>query len=1360
MYYNTINNSPKIKYNLRNRNIVELPLKNKPKINYNINNTKNFNHDITNKHDNENVDNNTLESINDGNLDKLNINKTKVLNNNDFESIGKKIRNNSLDIVDKADLDIMDKVDLDVENNNKNKTDNLNTQNEEIGKNSKVNNLNKIGIGNRMNPTNDKERDKTKDKATRVGQIIQLLEGVEPYDIVEELRNTPANINLAQLLGISSALRADVNRSFKKLKTEEETIIGYAECYDDIENFEIVNNPTHCYCTREVQEHDIAVVSGSVDGYPAAILIDGGSNANLVTRKFLTKFIKNYTVVRTTSGRVHQALSDVEEKVYEIVQLEVQIGTLKINTEFRVVDNGDPIFDIIINLKTQADYKLLVDANSKYLYVRNKINNINGIFSFNVVPLVPLEDVQIFQSQAMFCYIIENPPSTIINNINSINENVDKNKILEVLIDNMDIKDLDFKAEFKKILNSYTDVIAVSSDDLEPSELLPHHIELIAGSKPIKQKAYRISQIQLEALKIELKKLIDKGLIVPSHSPWSSPIVLVPKKNGRWRLCIDYRLLNNITKKDAYAIPIIQEIFDALKDAYIFSTLDLFSGYHQIPMFKDDQELTSFTTKFGNYYFKVMPFGLTNAPATFQREMNRIFFDLINKCVQIYLDDIIVYSPSIEQHLIDLTNVFEILRNNKLKMNIEKCHFCVYEVEALGHKISNKGLLPIERKVDAIKNLDIPTNISELRSFLGMVGYYRNFIENYASISEPLRKLLRKNSPFIWTKEQTISFDNMKNSLCNAPILCYPRFDKPFIIRTDASYLGIGGVLLQLYEDKIEHPVFYISRSLSKSEHNYSITELEGTAAYYCINKFKPYILGNPFRTILYTDHQPLVPIIKNNEPNTSKHARWCLLFSQLQVDVVYQPGRANILADALSRIKRKDIITTNALVNDNNSNTEGNVKENNENNIDDEGNRSENGGNGIVDNNNIIINNNNEEDTPREFIDEIENEKYISEFMKKFLTERIITINDKTYIKDRGKLRLVIDDYLEKIKIIGMAHRIGHEGLQKTYDRIKQNFYWKNMILDIKKYISICKICQLNRSEPSPNLVEQFRTPVEAPFVRLGLDIIGPLKTTSKGNKYIIVCVDYFTLWVEAEASQTITSQDVITFLINVFSRHGLPQIINMDNGTQLNSDFTKIFLDLYGVYIHFVVRYHPASNGLVENRNREIGKQLRNFAGKNNDWDTLLPLALWAIRTSKSSVSGYSSFELLYGREDILPNEINILCSLGESIEQPIEELLLERLIEHTKWIKDAANKKFGTINYWKTRREAKKSMEKIHEYKIGDKVKIRMFQRHKLDPYYIGPYTIKEITWNTVKLQEDKTGIILKRNVHIKNILPYRE
>lgn len=256
--------------------------------------------------------------------------------------------------------------------------------------------------------------------------------------------------------------------------------------------------------------------------------------------------------------------------------------------------------------------------------------------------------------------------------------------------------------------------------------------------------------------------------------------------------------------------------------------MDLYSGYHQIRMDDDSIEITTFTTKFGNYQFKVMPFGLTGAPATFQREMNRILFPLIGKCVYNFIDDILIYSKTVEEHLVHIKQVLEIFKEHKLKINIEKCCFMQTEVEVLGHKVTDQGLKPIDEKVKSIREWKAPTNVHELRSFLGAIGYYRKFIDQYAKTSAPLCKLLRKKVQYIWSTEQEESFQKLKEKLINAPILKYPEFDKEFIIRTDASYDGVGGVLLQKNDDNdIEHPVHFISRTLTKSEKNYGITDLE-----------------------------------------------------------------------------------------------------------------------------------------------------------------------------------------------------------------------------------------------------------------------------------------------------------------------------------------------------------------------------------------------------------------------------------------------------------------------------------------------------------------------------------------------------
>lgn len=318
-------------------------------------------------------------------------------------------------------------------------------------------------------------------------------------------------------------------------------------------------------------------------------------------------------------------------------------------------------------------------------------------------------------------------------------------------------------------------------------------------------------------------------------------------------------------------------------------------------MDEESIEITSITTKFGNYQFKVMPFGLSGAPATFQREMNKILFPYIGEFVFNFIDDILIYSKTIEEHLEHIRKILEVFKKNKLKINIEKCSFMKTEVEVLNHKVSAKGLSPLDSKIEAIKKWKSPTDLHELRSFLGEIGYYRTFIDKYAQVTAPLCKLLKKGVKYQWKDEQEESFKLLKEKLMNAPILKFPSFKKEFIIRTDASYDGVDGVLLQKIEEtNKEHPVHYMSRTLSKHEKNYGITDLEGAALFYCLTKFKPYIMGNPHQTIVYTDHKPLVGLFNKKEPANARQTRWCMSANLLGVDIRYESGKKNVIADAL----------------------------------------------------------------------------------------------------------------------------------------------------------------------------------------------------------------------------------------------------------------------------------------------------------------------------------------------------------------------------------------------------------------------------------------------------------------------------
>ena len=1113
----------------------------------------------------------------------------------------------------------------------------------------------------------------------------------ESYNIIKDLNETKCNITFGQLLDSAPKLRTQLSQGIRLNKTK---IVG---AVDNIETKPvIVNNIDHSYISKskEVSEEDIAMVDVSVDGVKGKLLIDSCSNLSIISKKFLNKLPNEYEPIGVSCGRIRLATHNDDYSEGVIVRIPVKINDFTLVEDFRVVEKEDPFYDMLLNFKTQIDNNLFIHPISYSLCQFT----LDGLIKV----IAPINNGD-FEEEKLLCMVrkadeeeeedkydirkIEGlPPSEYIHHENftrTIDEKY-KSKVIKLLEDNLDI-------------------IATSSEELTPSKLAPHKINLKPGAKPVKQRSYRLSKFKSDILKEELTKLIDKNLIEPSYSEWSSPIVLTPKHNGKWRLCIDYRKVNEQSEKDSYSLPYIDEIFDSLNGAKIFSTIDLYSGYHQILMADESVELTSFTTKFGNYQFKVMPFGLTGAPATFQREMNRILFPLIGKCVYNFIDDILIYSKTIEEHIEHINQVLQILKEYALKINIEKCHFMQTEVDVLGHRLTTQGLRPMESKIAAIKAWKPPTDIHELRSFLGAVGYYRDFISSYARISAPLCKLLRKGVAFEWNQEQDQAFNLLKEKLINAPILKFPDFEKEFIIRTDASGEGVGGVLLQLDEQSIEHPIHFISRSLTKAEKNYGITDLEGTALYYCITKLKPYIMGSPFKTIVYTDHKPLIGLFKNKEPNNARQTRWCLTVSQLGVDIRYEQGKKNVVADALSRMK---------------TNRE-----------------------------NIVL-------AMKEALKD--EESLLSKTIKEFMEEKFTNIDGVDYFIDGNSYRKLITESTEKLKLILEAHKIGHEGYYKTYQRLKKSYYWNDMVNDIKRIISKCEKCQLNRPQPYPEPTENIPTKVEGPFTHLGLDIVGPLIKTTNNNQYIIVVVDYFTKWVEAEPTENITSKDVIKFLINVFARHGVPQVITTDNGVQFTSDMTKVFLDLYDVYVKFTSTYHPESNGLTENRNKEIGKLLRLLGTENKDWDEVLPSALWALRTTKNSVTNHSSFELVYGREDQQP--FDIAARPTKSPNKSSDEILLEKFINHYRWTLEACDNIKNANKYWATRREEKQSMKKGKDIKIGDLVLVRNFNRTKLEPYFVGPLQVIKKQFNTVTLADINSGIQMNRNVHLKNIVKY--
>ncbi|KAL4127326.1 hypothetical protein QTP88_011501 [Uroleucon formosanum] len=464
----------------------------------------------------------------------------------------------------------------------------------------------------------------------------------------------------------------------------------------------------------------------------------------------------------------------------------------------------------------------------------------------------------------------------------------------------------------ERVCIDFMDIFHLEGDKLTHTTSIEHEIKTPEGEPPIYQRQYRLPHRQRDEITRQIKQMKSDGIIEPSNSPWNSPILLVPKKmdvsgKPKFRLVVDFRKLNNITVGDKMPLPQIQDVLDRLGRSKYFSVLDLAQGFHQISLDKESRVKTAFSSDIGHWQYTKLPMGLKNSPPTFQRLMNNVLCNLIGLKCLVYLDDIIVFSTDLSEHDKRIREVFSRLRTHNLKLQPIKCEFLRKEVIYLGHKLTEKGVQPDERKIKSVKTFPIPTTVKEIKSFLGLTGYYRNFVPDYGKIAKPITNLLRKGIEFIWTSECQEAFEKLKIILCNEPLLQYPDFEKPFIITCDASNYAVGCVLSQSVIPA-DLPIAYASRTLNKAEINYSTTEKELVAIMFGVKQFRPYVYGQKFTII--TDHKPLTWLFSVKDPG-SRLLRWRIKLDEFDYEIQYKSGKTNLNADALSRIKEINLIET-----------------------------------------------------------------------------------------------------------------------------------------------------------------------------------------------------------------------------------------------------------------------------------------------------------------------------------------------------------------------------------------------------------------------------------------------------------------
>ncbi|GJR82553.1 putative reverse transcriptase domain-containing protein [Tanacetum coccineum] len=473
-------------------------------------------------------------------------------------------------------------------------------------------------------------------------------------------------------------------------------------------------------------------------------------------------------------------------------------------------------------------------------------------------------------------------------------------------------KEVEDKSEKKRledvpIVQDFPEVFPEDLPGLPPTRQVEFQIDLVPGAAPVARAPYRLAPSEMKELSEQLKELSDKGFIRPSSSPWGAPVLFVKKKDGSFRMCIDYRELNKLTVKNRYPLPRIDDLFDQLQGSSVYSKIDLRSGYHQLRVREEDIPKTAFRTRYGHYEFQVMPFGLTNAPAVFMDLMNRVCKPYLDKFVIVFIDDILIYSKNEQEHKEHLKQILELLKKEELYAKFSKCEFWIPKVQFLGHVIDSEGIHVDPAKIESIKDWTSPKSPTEIRQFLGLAGYYRRFIEGFSKIAKPMTKLTQKKVKFEWGDKQEAAFQLLKQKLCSAPILALPEGSEDFIAYCDASKKGLGAVLMQR-----EKVISYASRQLKIHEKNYTTHDLELGAVVFALKIWRHYLYGT--KCTVFTDHKSLQHILDQKELNM-RQRRWLELLSDYDCDIRYHPGKANVVADALSRKEREPPLRVRALV-------------------------------------------------------------------------------------------------------------------------------------------------------------------------------------------------------------------------------------------------------------------------------------------------------------------------------------------------------------------------------------------------------------------------------------------------------------